>query len=153
MASTSELSLISAQACLAEYTCLESRANLTNAESQKPESQESECQESQRQKLRQALLLVAAASDRQLFGICADSLAAGMNALQGYLQALEYAVIYELEPIEGPVYIKCNPSRGKCYREPYTGYHRGVLVSCQSDFADGVNETYGHLPLDLWDGS
>lgn len=140
MTSTSDLTLSDAQACLAQYTCQESRDQLTK----QPNAAE-------RQQLQQALLLVAAGSDRQLLGICAESLETGIKALQGYLQVLNYANFYQLDPIEGPVFIKCNPSRGKCYREAYTGYHRGVLVSCQSDFADGINETYGHLPLDLWD--
>ncbi|MDP5017066.1 MAG: DUF1824 family protein, partial [Dolichospermum sp.] len=29
-------------------------------------------------------------------------------------------------------------------------HHRGVLVSCQSYQEGGVNEMYGHLPLDLF---
>lgn len=137
----STFTLDAAKACLAEYTCLDSRSLTTSTD---------------QLALQQALLLVGAASDRQLFGVCADSLAQGMEALCSYLQALEYepekyADTYILEPIDGPVFIKCNPERSKCYRESYTGHHRGVLVSCQSDLEDGLNETYGHLPLNLWD--
>jgi hypothetical protein len=137
----STFTLDAARTCLAEYTCLDSRSLTTSTD---------------QLALQQALLLVGAASDRQLFGICADSLVQGMEALRSYLRALEYepekyADTYMLEPIDGPVFIKCNPERGKCYRESYTGQHRGVLVSCQSDLEDGLNETYGHLPLNLWD--
>jgi hypothetical protein len=133
--------LDAAKACLAEYTCLESRSLTTSTD---------------QLALQQAVLLVATASDRQLFGVCADSLAQGMEALCSYLEALEYEPekygdTYILEPIDGPVFIKCHPERHKCYREPYTGSHRGVLLSCQSDLEDGLNETYGHLPLNLWD--
>lgn len=127
--------LATAQACLAEYTCLESRSLATPAD---------------QTQLQQALQAVCAASDRHLFGICADSLEQGVAALQSYLQALGYSEHYPLAPMEGPVFMKCNPGRGKCYRETYTGSHRGVLVSCQSDLEDGINETYGHLPLNLW---
>jgi Domain of unknown function (DUF1824) len=128
--------LTAAQACLAEYTCLESRSLATHAD---------------QTQLQQALQTVCAASDRQLFGICADSLEQGVAALQSYLQALGYPERYPLDLMEGPVFIKCNPGRGKCYREAYTGSHRGVLVSCQSDLEEGLNETYGHLPLNLWE--
>jgi hypothetical protein len=37
-----------------------------------------------------------------------------------------------------------------CYLDSYAGHHRGVLVSCQSYQEGGVNEMYGHLPLDLF---
>jgi Domain of unknown function (DUF1824) len=124
-----------AHACLSEYTCLESRSLETSTD---------------QTQLQQALLTVCAASDRQLFGICADSLEQGVAALDSYLKALGYPQVYPLEPLEGAIFIKCNPSRGKCYREPYSGSHRGVLISCQSDLDDGLNQTYGHLPLNLW---
>ncbi|HEY9658957.1 MAG TPA: DUF1824 family protein [Allocoleopsis sp.] len=45
--------------------------------------------------------------------------------------------------------MKFNPNASSCYADSYTGEHRGVLVSCQSA-DDGINEMYGHLPLDLF---
>lgn len=97
-----------------------------------------------------ALRCVAATSDDQILGILADSFTEGVDALNDYTKALGYAVKKPLEPIEGPIYIKFNPQTDLCYCEPYTGEHRGVLVSCQSEIEGGLNHMYGHLPLALW---
>lgn len=100
--------------------------------------------------IRAALLLVAEAADYQLFGVCADTAIQGSTALQAYLSALGYAIQPEVPEISGAVYIKCNPLTKKLHIDPYTGHHRGVLVSCQSSDPTGMNETFGHLPLDLF---
>jgi Domain of unknown function (DUF1824) len=100
--------------------------------------------------LRQALLQVAQASDYQILGICAGSLAEGVQALESYATALDYQPMLSATPIEGAVYIKFNPTTGLCYANPYSGSYRGVLVSCQSAYESGVNEMFGHLPLDLF---
>jgi hypothetical protein len=100
--------------------------------------------------LRQALLSVAQASDYQMLGICANTLTQGVQALQSYAAALNYAPELNLPTIEEAVYIKFNPKSGLCYASPYSGNHRGVLVSCQSADGEGVNEMFGHLPLDLF---
>lgn len=104
----------------------------------------------ERSQLRQALLQVAERSDYQMLGVCADSLQQGLPALQTYATALGYDVDCQLEAIDGPVYLKFNPKAGSCYASPYVGEHRGVLVSCQSADETGINEMYGHLPLDLF---
>ncbi len=101
--------------------------------------------------IREALLLVASLSDYQILGICADNAEQGLRSLYSYSKALGYETIPEIATIPGATYIKYNPVRGRAYMEPYLGKHRGVLVSCQSDYTDGVNETFGHLPLDLFD--
>lgn len=106
----------------------------------------------QRDRIRQALLTVAQHSDYQIFGVCADSLDQGKAALQQYTNALGYAPELNFPPIEGSVYLKFNPKSGLCYADSYTGEHRGVLVSYQSADEDGVNEMFGHLPLDLFAG-
>lgn len=100
--------------------------------------------------LRQSLLLAAEASDYQILGICADTLAEAIQALESYAAALRYAPEPNLPTIEEAVYIKFNPNTGLCYASPYSGTHRGVLVSCQSVDETGVNEMFGHLPLDLF---
>ena len=104
----------------------------------------------ERSQLRQALLQVASQSDYQMLGVCADTLAEGQQALETYATALGYGLNCQLESIDGPVYIKFNPNAQSCYASPYAGNHRGVLVSCQSADATGLNEMYGHLPLDLF---
>jgi hypothetical protein len=109
--------------------------------------------DSEKEKLRQALALLAEHSDYQIFGICANTAAQGLSALKTYAQALGYQPNLDLTPIEGAVYIKYNGNSGLCYIDSYTGEHRGVLVSCQSSFEGGINEMYGHLPLDLFASS
>jgi len=97
-----------------------------------------------------ALRLVADYSDYQMLGICADSLAQAQAVLQAYASALGYDPDGSVAPVEGPVYLKFNPRSGRCYADTYSGEHRGVLVSCQSADIDGVNQMYGHLPLNLY---
>ncbi len=103
-----------------------------------------------RDRLQQALQLVTERSDYQIFGVCADSFQQGMEALSSYLSALGHNTNPTLQPIQGSIYIKFKPNSDVCYVESYTGSHRGVLVSCQSYYADGISEMYGHLPLDLF---
>lgn len=97
-----------------------------------------------------ALAQVAEASDYQIFGVCADDRATGQLALYQYMAALGYDERPEVPGVEGAIYIKYNPKMRSCHAEGYEGQHRGVLVSCQSAYEDGVNETFGHLPLDLF---
>lgn len=101
--------------------------------------------------VRQSLLLVAAHSDYQILGICADAIDQAAIALKAYLAALGYEATPEITALKGSVYIKFNPKRDRCHVAPYTGTHRGVLVSCQSAYDGGVNETFGHLPLNLFE--
>jgi Domain of unknown function (DUF1824) len=101
--------------------------------------------------LRAALALVREQSDYQIFGICADSIAQGQQALASYLTALGYGDAPAVPAAEGPVYIKYNPKLQRCHSDAYTGHHRGVLVSCQSAYDGDISETFGHLPLDLFD--
>ncbi|HEY9629059.1 MAG TPA: DUF1824 family protein [Coleofasciculaceae cyanobacterium] len=109
--------------------------------------------EAVRQRLRQAVAIAASHSDYQILGICSDTWAEGCQALRSYAEALGYLsdLNMPLQPIEGAVYIKFNPQLGSCYTDAYSGHHRGVLVSCQSAAAPGINEMYGHLPLDLFE--
>ncbi|HHP7246164.1 MAG TPA: DUF1824 family protein [Elainellaceae cyanobacterium] len=100
--------------------------------------------------IRRALRQVIPQSDHQILGICADDLQQGCAALQSYAEALGYSVNADLKPIDGSVYIKFNPKSGLLYADVYTGEHRGVLVSCQSDDDSGLNDMFGHLPLDLF---
>ncbi len=100
--------------------------------------------------VRQALLLTSSRSDYQILGICATTAAEGILALKTYAEALGYQAPLDKSSIAGPVYIKFNPIKGLCYVDSYSGNHRGVLVSCQSSQAGGINELYGHLPIDLF---
>lgn len=103
--------------------------------------------------VRQALLLLASKSDYQNLGVCADSAAQGLLALETYLQALGYEVALNgagNNSFVGSVYIKFNTQRKSYYLDSYTGKYRGVLVSCQSLEDEAINGTYGHLPLDLF---
>ncbi|WP_017655584.1 DUF1824 family protein [Fortiea contorta] len=105
---------------------------------------------SEKVSVRRALSLITSLSDYQILGICADTAGEGMLAMKTYSQAFGYEAPSNLPIIEGPVYIKLNGKNGLCYLDSYAGHHRGVLVSCQSYSTAGINEMYGHLPLDLF---
>ena len=105
--------------------------------------------------VRSAVQTVAQASEYQIFGVCADNAVQGIKALHAYLEGLGYTARPELAAtagaaIAGPIYIKYNPKLDRCHNDRYIGEHRGVLVSCQSAYEEDVNETFGHLPLDLF---
>jgi hypothetical protein len=133
--SSTSLTLTTAQKLLRQFICIEKMPASVLAD---------------KALIRAALLLVAEASDYQIFGVCADTSIEGITALQAYLSALGYSTKAEVSEISGAVYIKCNPMTRKLHIDPYTGHHRGVLVSCQSSDPNGINETFGHLPLDLF---
>jgi len=99
---------------------------------------------------RRALILLTSLSDYQILGICADTAEQGILAMKTYSLALGYEAPNNLPTSEAPVYIKLNGKNGLCYLDSYDGHHRGVLVSCQSYDEGGINEMYGHLPLDLF---
>lgn len=133
------LTVEAAQTLLRQFTCLDLL-------SQEPQPDPAA--------VREALLLVRDHSDYQIFGICAETAAQAIATLHSYLQALDY----QEKPIppmsvDGPVYLKFNPKTQLCYLNSYSGHHRGILISCQSAYEGDVNEMFGHLPLDLWEGS
>jgi hypothetical protein len=100
--------------------------------------------------IREALMIVADQSDYQILGICADHLEQGKAVLNSYIQALGYQFVPDVPVVAGAVYIKYNPKLRRCHSDVYRGSHRGVLVSCQSADEADVNETFGHLPLNLF---
>jgi|GEM_PF-1978089 hypothetical protein len=104
-----------------------------------------------RRAVRQALYAITPHCDYQIFGICAESSQEAIAALNRYTDVLGYPRAPELDAIEGPVYLKYNPKTDLCYLNPYEGNERGVLISCQSVYDDGIRDTYGHFPLDLFD--
>jgi hypothetical protein len=129
------LTLPEAHRLLKQFDCLRPADSIITAE---------------QEQLRQAVLLVAKHSDYQIFGICADAIAPAQQSLEAYAKALGYTQKPSFPVIEGAVYIKFNPKSGLCYADTYTGQHRGVLISCQSAYADQLNDMYGHLPLNLF---
>jgi Domain of unknown function (DUF1824) len=129
------LTVTDARKILNKFNCLDIAPILTGAE---------------KTLVSQALILVTKLSDYQILGICADTVEEGLLAMKTYSHALGYEVPRNLPKTEGPVYIKLNGKNGLCYLDSYVGHHRGVLVSCQSYEAGGINEMYGHLPLDLF---
>jgi Domain of unknown function (DUF1824) len=104
--------------------------------------------------LHQALQALQAATDYQMFGVCAESQASGLDGLQSYAQHFGYeipaAMVAELPLINGSVYIKFNPRSQRLYIDVYNGSYRGILISFQSDLADGYSGTHGHFPLGLF---
>ncbi|MUL35826.1 DUF1824 family protein [Gloeocapsopsis dulcis] len=132
----SHLTVEAAQTLLQDFNCTDGK--LVTSESEKT-------------LIRQAVLVVSRFSDYQILGICADTATQGIAALASYAKALGYQPNLDLTLINNSVYIKFNPVTGLCYLNPYSGEHRGVLVSCQSPESGGINEMYGHLPLDLFE--
>jgi Domain of unknown function (DUF1824) len=108
----------------------------------------------QRESIGQALQVLTNAADYHIFGVCADSQPAGLDALQAYARHFGYdlgeAFDRQFSPISGAVYLKFNPRTQRCLADTYLGTYRGVLVSFQSDFEDGYRGTHGHFPLDLF---
>jgi Domain of unknown function (DUF1824) len=108
----------------------------------------------QRTQIQAALQTLTAAADYQMFGVCAEQQLAGLQALQSYAQHFGYllteAMGQELPQVAGAVYLKFNPRSQRLYVDGYNGTYRGVLVSFQSDLADGYSGTHGHFPLDLF---
>ncbi len=136
MAPSPPLSLEAAQQLLRQFICLDRRPV-----------------EADQGTIQQAVRLVADHSDFQILGICADDAAQAEQALFAYLAALGYEERPPIDPATplGPIYLKYNPKTGRCHSDGYVGSHRGVLLSCQSAYDGDVNETFGHLPLDLFD--
>lgn len=136
---TDSLTISNAQKILNEYTCL----NLKSVQSA-----------DDKEKVHQALQTLIEASDYQLLGICANSPSEAMKALTAYLQVLGYAIPSDFKPnleVAGAIYLKFNGLKQTCHLDSYQGDYRGVLISCQSSDPEGVNGTYGYLPLDLFD--
>jgi hypothetical protein len=132
----SRLTTPQAQAILAPFNCLT------------PKSFDSP---QEKQAVQQAVLYLAQITDNQILGILASSIAEAIATLQSYTQALGYSLPQTtLEDAEGAVYLKFNPRTNLCHSSPYPEQYRGVLIAFQSDHLDGVNELYGHLPLDLF---
>ncbi|WP_242051714.1 DUF1824 family protein [Nostoc sp. FACHB-280] len=129
------LTVADARKFLNKFNCLDIAPVLDNAE---------------KALVRQSLILITKLSDYQILGICADTATEALLAMKTYSEALGYEVPTDLPATEGPVYIKLNGKNGLCYLDSYPGHHRGVLVSCQSYDERGINEMYGHLPLDLF---
>ncbi|UFP94115.1 DUF1824 family protein [Gloeobacter morelensis] len=102
--------------------------------------------------VRRALVQLAGPAEYKMIGICADSVESAVTALRGYLAAFDYPEPpLAFDPIdERGVYLKFNPKTGSCYVSPYTGSERGVIVSCFSPGSEEYNETYAHLPMELF---
>jgi hypothetical protein len=101
----------------------------------------------------QAILLFANLADYTNLGICADTAAEGLLALESYAKALGFEVNINHEEsasFERPVYIKFNGQKQTYYLDFYTGKYRGILISCQSSGDESINGTYGYFPLDLF---
>jgi hypothetical protein len=135
MSNSEELTVKAAQQLLRQFMCIDLGASAEGLDHDQVQA---------------ALQLVAKASEYQILGVCADDIATGTQALYAYLTALGYEEKPEVPEIEGAIYIKYNPRLNRCHAEGYIGEHRGVLVSCQSAYEEDINETFGHLPLDLF---
>ncbi len=120
-------------------------------DSESPQSSEKTLHfKAEKNQIYDALTIVLDESESQNLGICAESHREGMLALQQYLAAFGEEVQPTCADPGRPLYIKYNGKTQGCYSEAYDGSHRGVIVSCYSSYDNGVNETFGHFPLNLF---
>jgi hypothetical protein len=151
------LSLETAERILHQFDEANSQCKQHSPERSLEPSPEQDTSDSEKLRLKKiavqtALKFVIEQSDYQMLGICADSLAEGQQTLETYASAFNYELPnLDLPTIQGAVYLKYNSRTGNYYADGYPGTHRGVLVSCQSDFQDGLNAMYGHFPLNLFE--
>lgn len=108
--------------------------------------------ETEKEKLRRAILSIVSVSESMNIGICADNADMGFAALRSYLKAFGYEFNLDRASSNSlaPVYIKFNTERMSDFVDSYSGYYRGVLVSCRGQ-DETIVGTYGHFPLDLFD--
>ncbi len=106
--------------------------------------------ESEKSKIIRALKVIQDAADVHIFGVLSPSFPEAIQALNEYVTAFDYPQPDFPQAIDGPTYLKYNPSTQLCYADTYEGRYQGVLISCQSDASDGLNQMFGHLPLDLF---
>lgn len=109
--------------------------------------------EDERAKIREALTLLIPQSDYQTLGVCADDLSQAVTALNHYLKGLGHDLSLEKPEDKipkGSVFLKYNTRKQGYYLDRYEGPYRGVLVSLQSDYVEGLQGTYGHFPLNLF---
>jgi Domain of unknown function (DUF1824) len=134
---THDKTIEQAQALLAEYSCVTPKMPANLAE---------------KSALQKAVKLIAEQTDNQILGILASTPAEALRALREYTQTLNLQMP-DPPPLDctPPIYLKFNPQTGLCYASSYEGSHRGVLISVQSELAERINATYGHLPLDLFE--
>lgn len=125
---------------LKEFSCLE------------PKSINSQLE---KQQLSQAVKLISDLADCQNFGICADNLDSGINALKNYLKATGYQDEIKLDKdmvVENePIYLKFNTEKMSSIVSNYQGEYRGVLISIFASYNPEIEGTYGYLPLNLFD--
>ena len=104
-----------------------------------------------RSQIREALDHLTKQADYHIFGICADTIAEALQALQNYAAHFRYELPEaDLSAIAEGVYLKYNPRSRRYHLDNYKGTYRGVLISLHTDFTDGYSGTHGHFPLDLF---
>jgi hypothetical protein len=106
------------------------------------------------EQMRSALAVLAQTADTLMFGVCGSDLNSAVQGLVAYGDHFGYPLpadlIATLPPLAGAVYLKFNPRSQKLYADGYQGSYRGVLISFQSDLAEGYSGTHGHMPVDLY---
>lgn len=104
-----------------------------------------------RSQICEALDYLTKQADYHIFGICADTTAEALQALQNYADHFRYELPNaDLSAIIDGVYLKYNPRSRRYHLDNYKGAYRGVLISLHTDFTDGYSGTHGHFSLDLF---
>ncbi|MFN5613894.1 MAG: DUF1824 family protein [Pseudanabaena sp.] len=104
-----------------------------------------------RSQICEALDYLTKQADYHIFGICADTTAEALQALQNYADHFRYELPNaDLSAIIDGVYLKYNPRSRRYHLDNYKGAYRGVLISLHTDFTDGYSGTHGHFYLYLF---
>lgn len=109
--------------------------------------------ESEAQAIRAALNTQAAQASYLTLGVCAQTVAEAIQALNQYLAGLQLDLAVEtaaLPALNEAVYVKFNTRSHQLQGDRYGGRDRGVLVSTQGDYDHQICATYGYFPLDLF---
>ncbi|MFN5764330.1 MAG: DUF1824 family protein [Pseudanabaena sp.] len=104
-----------------------------------------------RSQICEALDYLTKQADYHIFGICADTTAEALQALQNYADHFRYELPNaDLSAIIDGVYLKYNPRSRRYHLDNYKGAYRGVLISLQTDFTEGYSGPHGNFTLYLF---
>jgi len=111
----------------------------------------------ERQALRQQLKPLLEACDWFTVGVMAATGPAALEALRSLEAALDWAAL-ESDPaspvvadVPGPAFLKGNQNTGRFLLRPEPGLGEGILITGHSVANPEAEDTWGPLPLDLFD--
>ncbi|MFM7361426.1 MAG: DUF1824 family protein [Cyanobium sp.] len=109
----------------------------------------------QRQELRAALMAALAGCEWFTVVVMAPSAGAALAALRACERALGWPALQEQAPDDpqGPVFLKGNQRTGAYLLRGESGLGEGILITGHNPADPSREDTWGPLPLDLFDGA